>query len=111
MLHIYIVLAISICAETLATVMVKASEGFTRIIPSIIVIIGYAISFYGLSLVVRTMNVGIVYATWAGMGIFLVSVMSFLFYNQKIDLPCIIGMSFITGGVLIIHLYSRTVIN
>ncbi len=109
MLNTYIILAISICAETLATTMMKASDGLTRIIPSMVVVVGYAISFYGLSQVVKTMNIGIAYAIWAGMGIFLVSIMSFLFYKQKLDLPAIMGMVFIAVGILIIQLFSKSV--
>ena len=105
----YIILAIFICAETLATTMMKASEGFSRLLPSAIVIIGYAISFYGLSQVVKTMNIGIAYAIWAGMGIFLVSIMSFLIYKQKLDLPAIAGMVLIALGIMVIQLFSKSV--
>ncbi|NIF57371.1 multidrug DMT transporter [Enterobacter sp. Ap-916] len=109
MLNTYVILAISICAETLATTMMKASDGFSRLVPSVVVVMGYAISFYGLSQVVKTMNIGIAYAIWAGMGIFLVSVMSFLFYKQKLDLPAIAGMLFIAVGIMIIQLFSKSV--
>ncbi|WP_336981396.1 MULTISPECIES: SMR family transporter [unclassified Cedecea] len=109
MLNTYVILAISICAETLATTMMKASDGFSRLVPSVVVVVGYAISFYGLSQVVKTMNIGIAYAIWAGMGIFLVSVMSFLFYKQKLDLPAISGMLFIAVGIMIIQLFSKSV--
>lgn len=105
----YLVLALSICAETLATTMMKASAGFTRLIPSIIVIIGYAVSFYGLSQVVKTMNIGIAYAIWAGAGIFLVSIISFFIYKQRLDLPAIVGMLFIGAGIVIIQLFSKSV--
>lgn len=105
----YLILAVSICAETLATTMMKASAGFTRLIPSIIVIIGYAVSFYGLSQVVKTMNIGIAYAIWAGMGIFLVSIMSFFVYKQRLDFPAIIGMFFIAAGIMIIQIFSKSV--
>ncbi|EPQ5852485.1 TPA: SMR family transporter [Klebsiella pneumoniae] len=105
----YLILAVSICAETLATTMMKASAGFTRLIPSIIVIIGYAVSFYGLSQVVKTMNIGIAYAIWAGMGIFLVSIMSFFVYKQRLDFPAIAGMLFIAAGIMIIQLFSKSV--
>lgn len=77
MLKVYAILMVSILAETAATTMMKASDGFTRLVPSIIVIVGYAVSFYGLSQVVKSMNIGIAYAIWAGVGIFLVSVLSF----------------------------------
>ena len=109
MLNIYLILAIAICAETLATTMMKASHGFTQLVPSIIVVIGYSISFYGLSQVVKTMNIGIAYAIWGGMGIFLVSIMSFLFYKQRLDLPAIIGMACIAVGIIIIQLFSKSV--
>jgi len=108
-LNTYIILAISICAETLATTMMKASEGFSRLLPSIVVVVGYAISFYGLSQVVKTMNIGIAYAIWAGMGIFLVSIMSFLIYKQRLDFPAIAGMVCIAIGIMVIQLFSKSV--
>jgi len=95
--NVYVILAISIVAETIATTMMKASQGFSRLIPSVVVVIGYAISFYGLSQVVKQMNVGIAYSIWAGMGIFLVSVMSYFFYNQKLDFAAMAGLMLITG--------------
>lgn len=87
----------------------KATEGFSRLLPSIVVIVGYTISFYGLSQVVKTMNIGIAYAIWAGMGIFLVSIMSFLIYKQRLDLPAIAGMALIASGVMVIQLFSKSV--
>ncbi|MDH1321630.1 SMR family transporter [Enterobacter bugandensis] len=109
MLQIYIILAIAITAETLATTMMKASHGFTRLIPSVIVVLGYSISFYGLSQVVKVMNIGIAYAIWAGVGIFLVSVMSFLIYKQRLDIPALIGLACIAAGIIIIQLFSKSV--
>ncbi len=81
--NVYVILLISIIAETVATTMMKASEGFTRLVPSIAVVIGYAIAFYGLSQVVKTMNIGIAYAIWAGSGIFLVSCFLILCINKS----------------------------
>jgi len=109
MLKIYIILAVSITAETLATTMMKASHGFTRLIPSLIVVLGYSISFYGLSQVVKVMNIGIAYAIWAGLGIFLVSVMSFLIYKQRLDIPALIGLACIAAGIIIIQLFSKSI--
>lgn len=108
-MHVYLILAISIAAETMATSMMKATEGFTRWLPSLAVVVGYAISFYGLSQVVKTMNIGIAYAIWAGMGIFLVSILSFVIYKQRLDLPALIGMAFIVLGVVIIQIFSKSV--
>lgn len=109
MLKTYIILAVAITAETLATTMMKASHGFTKLIPSVIVIIGYSISFYGLSQVVKVMNIGIAYAIWAGMGIFLVSVMSFFIYRQRLDIPAFMGLACIAIGIIIIQLFSKSV--
>lgn len=109
MFQTYLILAISIIAETVATTMIKASDGFSKLIPSTVVIIGYMISFYGLSHVVKTMNIGIAYAIWAGMGLLLVSVMSFFLYKQRLDLPAIIGMLFIGLGIVIIQVFSKSV--
>ncbi len=111
MLKVYAILMVSILAETAATTMMKASDGFTRLVPSIIVIVGYAVSFYGLSQVVKSMNIGIAYAIWAGVGIFLVSVLSFFVNKQKLDLPALIGLGFIALGIIIIQLFSKSVIH
>lgn len=109
MFKTWIILMIAIAAETFATTMVKASDGFTRLVPSLCVIAGYAVSFYGLSQVVRVMNLGIAYAIWAGLGICLVSLLLWLFYGQRLDTPAIAGMTLIVAGVLVIQLFSRSV--
>ncbi|EOI2372735.1 TPA: SMR family transporter [Klebsiella aerogenes] len=109
MLKTWIILIVAIAAETFATTMVRASEGFTRLLPSLGVVAGYAVSFYGLSQVVKVMNLGIAYAIWAGLGIFLVSIFSWFLFGQKLDLPAIAGMGLILSGVMVIQLFSSTV--
>ncbi|PIJ71411.1 multidrug DMT transporter [Erwinia sp. OLTSP20] len=109
-MKIYLLLLISVAAETVATSMVKASDGFTRLVPSLIVVIGYGISFYGLSHVVKVLNLGVAYAIWAGLGIILVSMISYFYYHQKLDLPAIVGITFIIAGVVIINLFSASMI-
>lgn len=109
MLNTWIILIVAIAAETFATTMVRASEGFTRLLPSFGVVAGYAVSFYGLSQVVKVMNLGIAYAIWAGLGIFLVSIFSWFLFGQKLDLPAIAGMGLILSGVVVIQLFSSTV--
>lgn len=101
-------LFISIIAEVIATTTLKASDGFSRFWPSLVVVIGYAVSFWGLSQVVKVMPLGIAYAIWSGLGIVLVSIAAIYVYNQKLDLPAIIGMLFIIVGVLIINLLSKS---
>lgn len=104
----YFYLALAIIAEVAATSALKASEEFTRLIPSLIVIIGYGVAFYLLTLVLRTIPVGISYAIWAGVGIVLVAVMGAVLYRQMPDLPAIIGMVLIVSGVVIINVFSKT---
>jgi small multidrug resistance pump len=104
----YAYLAISILAEVIATSALKASEGFTRVLPSAVVAIGYVISFYFLSLTLKVLPVGIVYAIWSGIGIVLISAIGWVLYGQKLDAAAIAGMSLIVAGVLIVNLLSRS---
>ncbi len=105
----YMYLALAIVAEVAATSALKASAEFTRWVPSLIVVAGYGIAFYCLTLVLRTIPLGITYAIWSGVGIVLVAVVGVLLYRQIPDWPAIIGMSLIVAGVLVIHLFSSTV--
>lgn len=109
MLKVWVILLVSIVAETFATSMMKSSEGFTRLWPSLAVIAGYAISFTGLSQVVKVMNLGVAYAIWAGVGICLVSLLSWVFFRQKLDLAAILGIGLIISGVVVIQLFSKSV--
>jgi small multidrug resistance pump len=99
-------LSIAILAEVIATSSLKAAEGFTRLIPSLIVVFGYGTAFYFLSLTLRTMQVGTAYAIWSGVGTVLISLVAWLLYNQKLDAPSILGMALIISGVIIIKFLS-----
>ena len=105
----YLFLAIAIIAEVIATSALKASAEFTRLVPSLIVIFGYATAFYFLSLALRTIPVGIAYALWAGIGAVLVALAGAVLYRQIPDLAAIIGMSLIVVGVVVIHVFSNTI--
>ena len=105
----YLYLAIAIIAEVAATSALKASEEFTRLVPSVIVVVGYGVAIYCMTLVLRVIPVGVTYAVWSGVGIVLVSVAGFFLYKQTPDTPAIIGMSLIVAGVVVIHLFSKTV--
>ena len=107
----YLYLSISIIAEVIGTSALKASEEFTNPVPSIIVIVSYAVAFYSLTFVLRTIPVGVAYAIWSGVGIALISVVGFFLYRQSLDLPAIIGIGLIIGGVAVINLYSRSVLH
>ncbi|MBH2810727.1 QacE family quaternary ammonium compound efflux SMR transporter [Serratia liquefaciens] len=104
----FMYLTMAIVAEVIATTMLKASEGFTRLWPSLVVVVGYGVAFWGLSMVVKTMPLGIVYAIWSGMGIVLVSIAAVFVYQQKLDWPAVLGMGLIIAGVLMINLLSKT---
>ncbi|WP_416140804.1 DMT family transporter [Halomonas sp. HK25] len=102
----FVYLALAIVAEVIATSALKATEGFTRLWPSLLVVVGYVVAFYMLSLVLRTMPVGIAYAIWAGLGIVLVAVVGLVVYGQRPDLPAVIGIGLIVAGVVTIQLFS-----
>jgi len=103
----FLFLFTAIVSETLATSMLKESEQFTRLWPSVLTVVGYGLSFYMLSLVLKTMPVGIVYAIWSALGIVLVTLMGTIFFHQKPDLPAILGMALIVAGVVILNLFSK----
>jgi small multidrug resistance pump len=105
----YLSLAIAIIAEVIATTALKASAGFSRLAPSVLVVVGYAVSFYCLSLTLKDIPVGIVYAIWSGVGIVLISALGWTFYQQKLDFPAMAGMGLIIAGVLVINLFSKSV--
>ncbi len=107
----YIYFAAAIVSEVVATSALKASKQFTKLTPSLIVIIGYCISFYLVTLVLRTIPVSITYAIWAGVGIVLVALVGAILYKQIPDIPAVIGMGLIIAGVVIINVYSKTFVH
>ncbi|UJJ30122.1 DMT family transporter [Halopseudomonas maritima] len=104
----WVYLIIAIVSEVIATSALKASTGFTKPLPSVVVIVDYLVSFYFLSLTLKTIPVGIAYAIWSGVGVVLISVVAWLLYGQKLDLPALIGMGLIISGVMVINLFSNT---
>ncbi len=105
----WLILGIAIVSEVIATSALKASDGFTRLLPSVIVIVGYGIAFYCLALVLRTLPVGIVYAIWSGVGVALIALVGWLLYGQTLDLPAIVGIGLIVAGVAVLNVFSKTV--
>lgn len=103
----YAWLGIAIVAEVIATTALKASVGFTRLVPSIVTSVGYVIAFYCMSQSMKTVPVGIGYAIWSGIGIVLITVLAWVLFKQKLDLPAVVGMGMILAGVLVINLYSK----
>jgi len=107
-LNAWMMLGLAIVAEVIGTTALKASEGFTRLAPSLIVVAGYAVAFYCLSLVLKSIPVGVTYAIWSGLGIVLITVVAFLVYGQRIDLAGLIGMGLIIAGVVVLNVFSKT---
>lgn len=104
----WLYLAIAIAAEVIATSALKASEGFTRLAPALLTIVGYGIAFYCLSLTLRTIPVGIAYAIWSGVGIVAISVIGYFLFKQTLDMPALIGIGLIVAGVLVLNIFSKS---
>ncbi|ATE61226.1 SMR family transporter [Thauera sinica] len=104
----WLFLSVAIVSEVIATSALKASEGFSRLWPSLIVVAGYAVAFFFLSLTLRTIPVGVAYAVWSGAGVVLIALAAWLIYGQALDLPAIVGIVLIVAGVLVLNLFSKT---
>ena len=104
---VYVWLTLAICAEVVAPTALKATNEFTNLVPSLICVAGYAVAFYLLTLVLRTMPVGIAYAIWSGLGIVLVGVLGALTYRQIPDAAAIAGMVLIIAGTVVINVFSN----
>jgi small multidrug resistance pump len=96
-------------AEVIGTSALKMSEGFSKPLPSLVVVLGYSVAFYFLSLVLRTLPVGIAYAIWAGVGMILIAIVGVLVFGEKLDSPAGIGISLIVSGVVVLNLMSKSV--
>lgn len=105
MAFIYLILAI--VAEVIATSALKASAGFTRLAPSVVVVVGYGLAFYLLSLVLRTLPVGVAYAIWAGLGIVLVTLVGVVVFGERPDVPAVLGILLIVAGVVLLQMFSK----
>lgn len=105
----YWYLAVAIITEVVATSALKASAEFTKLLPSLIVIAGYALSFYFMTLTLRTIPVGITYAIWSGFGLVLVTIVGVFLYEQVLNIPTILGMCLVILGVVVIHIFSKSI--
>ena len=105
----WLYLIIAVIFEVIATSALKESNSFTKLVPSLFVIIGYSISFYFLSLTLKNLSIGITYAIWSGLGILLICLVGYFRYGQNLDLPAILGVLFIGIGILIIRFFSVSI--
>lgn len=106
----WVYLFLAIMSEVIATASLKSTEGFTKPIPSIIVLIGYCAAFYFLSLTLDTISIGVAYAIWSGVGVATITIVSFFLYDQKIDLAGILGIGLIIAGVIVLRLFSESAV-
>lgn len=104
----YLYLACAIVFEVVATSFMKESDGFTKLLPSLVTVFGYALAFYFLSQTLRTIPTGVAYAIWSGLGIVLISAIAWIFQGQKLDAAAILGMGMIVGGVVVMNLFSQS---
>ena len=102
-------LSVAIVSEVLATSALKASDGFSRLWPSLVVVAGYAASFYFLSLALRTIPIGVAYAIWSGAGVALIALIAWVLFGQALDVPAIVGLLLIVAGVVVLNVFSKTV--
>ncbi len=104
----WVYLGLAIVSEVLATASLKSTEGFTRLVPSIVVLVGYSAAFYFLSLTLDTIPIGVAYAVWSGVGVATITLVSFVLYDQKIDVAGLVGIGLIVAGVVVLRLFSET---
>jgi len=102
----YLILFLAVAAETIGTSALQASQQFSRLGPSILVVVAYAVSFALLGWVLKFMPVGIAYAMWSGLGIVFIALIGLAVFGQRLDAPAVLGMTMILGGILVIHLFS-----
>lgn len=105
----WLALTIAIVSEVAGTSALKASEGFTRLVPSLVVVVGYASAFYFMSLSLKSIPVAVTYAVWSGVGIALVTLVAWLVYGQALDRGALAGIALIVAGVVVLNLFSRAV--
>jgi small multidrug resistance pump len=102
----YLYLAIAILGEVIGTSALKATEGFSRLGPSLVVIVGYGVAFYFLALALKTIPVGVAYAIWSGVGVALITLIGWAVFKQKLDAPALFGIALIVAGVVVIQFFS-----
>jgi len=104
----WLFLSLAILSETIATLALKSSEGFSRFWPSTLVVIGYGLAFYFLAQTLRTIPIGVAYAIWSGVGIVLIALANYFFFGQKLDMPALLGIGLIVSGIVVMNVFSNT---
>ena len=108
-MNLYLVLIVAIIFEVFGTMLLPASQNFTKVLPSIVLLISYGLSFYLLSFLSQKISLAVIYATWAGMGVFSTALLSFFFYKQTLNWQSIIGLFLIIVGVVLVNFYKQPI--
>ena len=108
-MNLYLVLIAAITFEVLGTMLLPVSQNFTKVLPSIVLLISYGLSFYLLSFLSQKISLAVIYATWAGMGVFSIALLSFFFYKQTLNWQSIIGLFLIIVGVVLVNFYKQPI--
>jgi small multidrug resistance pump len=109
--YVALILGLAIISEVIATSALKLSDGFTRLTPSLVTLVGYAIAIYLLSLTLRTIPVGLAYALWSGIGIVFIAIIGLVWFKQTLDLPAVVGIALILAGVVIVNGFSKSIVH
>ena len=104
----YLALGIAIVGEVIATTALKSSDSFTKLVPSIVTVLGYGVALYFLTVTMQTISTGVAYAIWSGLGIVLISIAAYFIHGQKIDAMGMLGMALIIAGVVVLNLFSSS---
>lgn len=104
----YVLLAVAILSEVIGTTFMKQSEGFTKLVPSLLTALAYVVAFYCLSLTLKTIPTGVAYAIWSGCGIVLIAAVAWIVQGQKLDVPAMAGMGLIVAGVVVMNVFSKS---
>ncbi|AOW11906.1 hypothetical protein LPB72_02230 [Hydrogenophaga crassostreae] len=110
-MNAWVTLSLAIAAEVVATSALKSSEGFTRAVPSLVVVLGYGLAIYLLSRVLATIPVGVAYAIWSGLGVVLITLVAWVVHGQRIDFAGMVGMGLIVAGVVVLNLFSSSTVH
>lgn len=106
-MNVWLLLSLAIVSEVIGTSALKMSDGFTKFWPSMVVVIGYGLAFYLLSLTLKQIPVGVAYAIWAGAGIALITLIGWVVFKQSLDLAAVLGIALIISGVVVLQVFSK----
>ena len=109
MIKTYLFLFGAIFCEVCGTMLLPATQNFTRLTPTSILAVCYLLAFYLLTFVVNKLPIAIVYATWSGLGIFTIAILGYIFFKQNLSWQSVLGLFLIVIGVILVNTYSKAI--